>query len=412
MYERSLLAIEMAELGLRLRERQVAAPFPPLPQVMFEFDVHYGFRDEIDRRLGQNVGWDSRLTTQVRKRDFFNIKRDIDRLEIGTKRFSLDAAGLGEIDQAKRNIKAYADALQAGCRLAKPRTDISITDADGRAVRGHPRLFPLPSALNSGVLVHKLHSRRVFPDNCRVWASPQAHMTIPLGKVPDLIAAIEKSISGPRSRVLTGSGSDRMGLKSDHLFRAKRGVERALAAHDLRLRNGAPVSGAALTQPLRGFLMLVVSYLWVTKLWQPRDKEGFGKGHLPINVKTPFPDIFRTILTPAEQRIYSEVFADAAVRARLYGIVERVPLVAHGTNKLFPDPVGSSATWDDLIDWTLARRSPFAGGLPGGGNPWQVAETAPLVALELRRIGHRAWYSSEWAELIDTVVGLTRRLNQ
>jgi len=421
---RSHLSDSVGSLGL------AQPPTTRLPRVMFEFDVHYGFRGVINQLIGQTVPSD-RLTKHDKRHDFFNVKLDWDRLEIGTERFDLDSQGLKNIEQVKKNIVVFADLLEKGCKSATERRNIKISGVVGR-----PRLFPLPNARTStsSLLVHKLHINRKFPsskDECGVWASPQAHITIPLAKVGQLIHEIKKSIGRAPGKALTGGGRDlRMGVRSDHLFKAKEGVEllrKAMLTWNHKLSNGVLVNSSTFSDQLSGFLMLQASYFWVSKLWKPvdcdkilkpknADCETFGKGHLPINVKTPFPQIFSTILTPTEQLIYKELFADCSIRHRMFGLVENSPTLAHGSQKLFPPPVSSPFTWDDLLDWTLGLRChPETGhpisGLPGGGKEWSVSETFPLVALELRRVGFRPMDTKYWGTFIDTIVDLTKRLN-
>lgn len=407
MRERLRLEGELSDLGFRPSAHELATVTKP--QVMFEFDVHYGFRDEIDRQLGQTVPGHVRLTKHRNDTEFFNVKRDLDRMEIGTARFPLDAVGLANLETAKANIKKFADALAKGCRHAKKRPDISLA-----GISGHPRLFALPQAKKkfAGVLVHKLHLNKKFPSNCVVWASPQAHLTIPLAKVGALIEAIERSAGRPSGLALTGAGRQRMGFKSDHLYRAKEGVDSlraAMVTWKQKLSNGVPVDKTSFSDQLAGFLMLQVSYLWVSKLAQAKDTEFFGKGHLPINVKAPFRDIFTQVLTADEQLLYREFLAGPTIRYRLFGTVEDSPTLALGANNLFPPVVGSSMTWDDLLDETLGLKP--SSGLPGGGKEWPVATTAPLVALELRRIGFEAMTANRWPKLMDTVVALSKRLN-
>jgi hypothetical protein len=381
------------------------------PKVMFEFDVHYGFRNAVDLKLGQTVP-PGRLTRHRQRDDYFNVKRDVDRLEIGTERFTLDAPGLKNIAQVKKNISAFAAQLERGCNAAAERRDIKLP-----GITGHPRLFPLPNARSEthGLLIHKLHLNGKFPSRgaCGVWASPQAHITIPLASVGRLIDEIRRSIGKPPGQALTGGKGFRMGVRSDHLYLAKQGVEtlrRAILTWNHKLSNGVMVTPSTFSEQLSGFLMLQASYLWVIKLHQAKDTERYGKGHLPINVKTPFPEIFARILTPTEQLIYKELFADPAIRFRMYGLVEKSPTLAHGAQKLFPPPVASSLTWDNFLDWTLGRPSPII-GLPGGGKVWPAAETAPRVALELRRIGFQALGVRHWGTLINTIVDLSKRLN-
>lgn len=123
MRERLRLEGELSDLGLRPSAHELAAATASAPatapQVMFEFDVHYGFRDNIDGQLGQTVPGHVRLTRHRNDTEFFNVKRDFARLEIGTAHFPLDTVGLANIEVAKTNIKKFTAALAKGCRHAK-----------------------------------------------------------------------------------------------------------------------------------------------------------------------------------------------------------------------------------------------------------------------------------------------------
>jgi hypothetical protein len=413
-------------LAKELEELQVLAFHPRTeavavtPKVMFEFDIHFGFRESINSLIGQSVPSAApnsprgkrRLTTNDVKNDFFDVKLDWDRLELGTARFDLDHAGLQEIAQVKVNLLDFAKKLEIGCKGAKERKDLTI-----RRVAGHPRLFTLPNARPTfpPLFIHKLHLNGRFSPTCSVWASPQAHLTIPLSKVSSLISAIRNSIGKGHGVALTGGPGQRMGLRSDHLYIAQRRVEafrKRVLQENKQLSDGTMLDESTFTDQLCGFVILLVSYLLVRGLAQPQDKESFGKGHLPVNVKTPFPEIFSRILTPTEQLIYKELFANPNVRKALFRLVD--PLSARpGDNLLFPPVVLSDhITWDEFINWSIGISTHIpVDDLPGGGKKWPAIKTAPLVTLELRRIGFRPLYAKDWPKLIDTVISLTQSLN-
>ena len=378
------------------------------PRVMFEFDVHFGFLPAVDTIISQTSP-SGIITTHTQSVDHFDVKRDINRLEIGTDKFALSPKGLEKIETVKTNIAAFVAKLATGCSAARRRTDVRVV-----GLEGHPRLFPLPDASASAgsAVIHKLPNKKRFPTTCGVWASPQAHITIPLAKVGELVSAIKNSIGKPDGKALTGFSPQRMGLRSDHLFKAKAAVEalrtRVIAAGHT-LSSGVTVGATTFTDDLAGLLILQGSYLWVRDLAEPADYERWGKGHLPINVKTPFSEIFTDILTDTEREIYKEILAGPTVRTAMFGLVRRLPSFSDGSTKLFPDVVFSSFTWDDLLDLTLGTKS--VSGLPGGGKVWPASKTEPRVALELRRIGFKGLGASKWNTLIDTIVVLTKKLN-
>lgn len=383
------------------------------PTVMFEFDVHYGFHNKTDAQFGQSTS--GMLTTHTKDIDFFDVKRDGIRIEIGTKHFKLSPKGLKKIETVKSNISSFVAQIRDGCKKAKTNKRIKVEGWDG-----HPAPFLLPNAnpAHSGVKIFKLpgriKKRWVFTGSCSVWASPQAHITFPLAKVGELVDEIRKSIGKSDGKALTGDSPRRMGVRSDHLFKAKKAVEKLrkkviTAGHILS--NGTPVDATTFTDNLVGLLILQGSYLWVRDLVGPADYETYGKGHLPIYVKTPFSEIYTDILTDTERKIYSEILAGPMVRTAMFGLVRKFPKLTDGSTKLFPDVVvvDSSFTWDDLLDWTLGIK-PLS-YLPGRGTVWPVSKTKPRIALELRRIGFKPLYGSSWNTLIDTIVALTQKLN-
>ncbi|MGH8573743.1 MAG: hypothetical protein ACREX8_14390, partial [Gammaproteobacteria bacterium] len=146
----------------------------------------------------------------------------------------------------------------------------------------------------------------------------------------------------------------------------------------------------------------------------PRDeaKEAYAKGSLPLNVKTPFWQVFKYALSDREKMIFRELYGNAAKRGELYKLAKPGADASAGSKRLFPHYTHvkdidrfhlSPLTWDVFIDHLLS------------GLPWRVTKansvprknhklgdeiliaplsgkidyalTDPLIAIELRRIG-------------------------
>jgi hypothetical protein len=321
----------------------------------------------------------------------------------------------------------------------------------------------------------RLPVKKAFhPTNCTVWASPQATITIPLSKVAALVKAIQSTEGKGPGVALTGDNdknSDgtakhwRMGLRSLALYRARDAVDKALKQLDAKrprliLTDKREVNKTTLSQDLRGFLILLATYLWTSELTyqfdpaQARfDYEPFAKAYLPVNVKASFSEIFRKLLTPADQLVFKEVFAvgsvpskglgllapqlstllrqitQGAARERLFRLARPAATAADGTRKLFPpgpkelglDSVyerqkaefGSVPTWDDLVEHSLNSTHRGWGDrlMVPLSKPIEVNKTTPRVALELRRIGFNAVFDSRWEGLMRRVFKMVSQLN-
>jgi len=105
-----------------------------------------------------------------------------------------------------------------------------------------------------------------------------------------------------------------------------------------------PVDDKTFSDSLSGFLILLSSYLITSELpyrFDPAagrlfDYEPFAKAYLPLNVKTPFPQIFGQVLDSRDQDIFRELFADGSARARLFSLARSGATAADGSRKLFP----------------------------------------------------------------------------
>lgn len=433
MWERQRFDRELADLGLR--EYQVG-PLATPPTIGFEFDVHFGLIREVVTDAHKAMPADGdRITDHTDAADGFRVKRDGPRLEIATKPFTVDSAGKADLDTTIAKILKFGSELRDGCKGA---STAAIVVA---GVSGRPRPFTHARTIISALPIVRLPFEKKFhPKNCSVWASPQATITIPLSKVAALVAEIKKSEGKGAGVALTGSAKQRMGLRSEALYKALNAVQktrREIVSKRPRLvlSNGTEVDATSFSEDLSGFLILLVSYLWSGELRydfagpKPGDYEPFAKAYLPVNVKAPFSEIFKKLLTPADQFLFKEVFAVGSARERLFRLAKPGATKADGTKKLFPpgrkegglDSVyerqkakfGSVPTWDDLVEHTLDPTHKGWGDqlLVPLSKIIGIDRTKPRVALELRRIGFNAVFAHQWKGLMDQIFTMTKMLN-
>jgi hypothetical protein len=388
------------------------------PTVGFEFDVHYGPIPALPARNGDVLG------TQVQVTDGFEVKLDTTRLEINLRPFETTDAGEAELTATADRVAAFAKGLQDGCRTATP---VNLPGFTGARPFTHPEVT---------VPIGKLPIGGRFT-NCSVWAAPQTTLTIPLAKVAALVEQIKASEGDGPGVALSGGPGDRMGVRSEALYRALREVKRARRA-------------ATFSDALEGFLILFASYLWTSELpyrfpaegalvdGKVHDYEPFGKAFLPINVKTPFPQVFGTLLDDADKKVFRDRFAVGAARVNLFRLARPAgATLADGSRAFLPpgrielglnsvherqkaafpsaagSPVGVVPTWNDLVEHTLD-----ATHRDWGDRLWvplskqvDVSKTRPRVLLELRRIGFAAVERARWKPFILRMHALTKSLN-
>jgi D-alanyl-D-alanine carboxypeptidase len=401
-------------------EQENFAPFDFLksffrnPTVGFEFDVHYGPIPALpDTRLGDV------LSSHSKSSDGFEVKLDGPRLEINTRPFETTDAGRKELQGTAVLINSFAEELWTGCRNATP---VGVPGFSGARPFSHPKVT---------VPIGKLPVGGKFT-NCSVWASPQTTLTIPLARVATLVERIKASEGDGPGLALTGGSTARMGLRSEALYRAHREVKKARRA-------------AAFSDDLEGFLILLASYLWTSELpyrfpapgervnGAVHDYEQIGKAYLPINVKNPFHQVFKTLLSAADQQVFRNRFADGAARVKLFRLAlpagaalsdgDRKFLPPGRTVSGVPDVVhqfqrdgffGVVPTWNDLVEHTL---DPTHRGW--NDRLWvthstmkDIDDTRPRVLLELRRAGFVAVDRSKWERFMLRMHELTTDLNR
>ncbi|MET1038657.1 MAG: M15 family metallopeptidase [Aeromicrobium sp.] len=382
------------------------------PTVGFEFDVHYGPIPALPAARNGDV-----LSTHDHATDGFVVKLDGPRLEVNTRPFETTSSGLKDLQATAARIDTFTAELASGCAKAKTSTPAAFPGAKPFT---HPQVT---------VPIGKLAIGGRFT-NCSVWAAPQATITIPLRRVAALVQRIEKTEGGKPGVALTGGKKMRMGLRSEALFRAAREVKKA--------RQAQPFS-----DDLEGFLILFATYLWTSEVpyrfpapgqrVDPlvHDYEQIGKAYLPINVKNPFPQVFSTLLSDADQKVFRDSFAVGSARANLFRLaLPGGATVSDGTRKFLPpgrtvngvvDVVhefqtrkfGFVPTWDDLVEHTLDRTHRGIGDQlwVSHSKPKGIGGTRPRVLLELRRCGFAPVDRSLWGPFMARVHQLVGELD-
>ncbi|HET6987152.1 MAG TPA: hypothetical protein VFI00_11080 [Kribbella sp.] len=357
------------------------------------------------------------LSTHSKLVEGFEVQLDGQRLEINTKPFESTPDGKKELREMAARISTFAGELNSGCRNA---SEVPIAGLTGRA---RPFLHP-----NMTLRIAKLPVRGGF-DNCSVWAAPQATITVRLSKIAKLVERIKASEGKGPGVALTGGSGSRMGLRSEALYRAYREVKRARKA-------------STFSADLEGFLILLASYLWTSELpyrfptpdapARPgEDYEPFGKGYLPINVKTPLSQVFSTLLDAGDQTAFRTRFADGAARMNLFRLARPSGAsLADGARAFLPTgpmdggkpavherqkaALGVTPTWNDVVDHTLDPTHRGWGDrlLVPASTPLDVSKTRPRVLLELRRVGFASVDRSAWEGFMLRVHALTADLDR
>ena len=406
----------------------------------FEFDIHFGLLEPVVDAKGvemPEIG--DKITNHEDSKDGFHVKLDGPRFEIATKPFTIDNKGKKEFNSTILNILKFSNELKKRCRdFGKPK------NIDIPGVKGKPRPFTHPKTLIKDLPITRLPFKKRLRKNCRMWASPQATITIPLSRVTNLITIIKKSEGKGRGVALTGDkkgNQPRMGLRSLALYKAMVVVNKSrneIIANSakLKLSDGTIITSLTYSENFRGFLILLVSYLFTSELTydfsepNPADYEALAKAYLPINVKTPFHDIFQKLLSTKERLLFRELYANRGrPRQRLFKLVDGKVILSSGNKKLFPpgrielgrgivfnrqtDRFGKVPTWNDLIDHTLDSSHESWGRrlIVSDSKMIGIDKTNPRVALELRRIGFNAVFDFQWKYLMRRIFSITKKLN-
>lgn len=420
-------------------------PAPPAT-IGFEFDLNIGVQGDVfaaraaDMPAGSTMPTDGKKLTDHEDRDGtgaladgFETKVDGPRMEIAT--LPIDIGDDRTFATVVKNVVAFARELEKARAAVKPDTGITVAGVTGHPVRfTHPRTkisgFPLvvtPRGPAGGTK---------WPTDATVWAAPQATLTIPLGRVGELIDAIAASVGKGKGTALSGPASERLGVRSDVVVAAKKRVLANRADKiGLPLPDRTTVTDADYSPALTGLLILMTSYMLAGEILDVRDYELFAKGYLAINVKAPFRDIVRDGLSAREQLVFKTLYHDSP--GEFFKLAHDGGCAADKDNQLFPARVRcpdldrfhtSRLTWGMLLDNTVndvALKVTVANSVAkknhalGDEVLWApiskiipFSATKPRIALELRRIGYASHGVGTWEPLMKNLRALANTLNR
>lgn len=435
-------------------------------KVDFEFDLNYGTENTYPATSSKANGarkWSKTPITKHRRKDTsgnmkdgFKVVQDGNRIEITTLRFGLGSEGRSKLTKTMDNIMAFVDQLETDCSSA-PRKSISrptdtIVTRSSRPL-GRSRSFKLPGVSESPNRVFVPlggSGSPYFRRGCKVSAAPQATIDVSLGKIEDIVAEIRETKGKPPGEALTGGRKYRAGSRSDALFQARDSVNSDWIRHKghTTLTDGTPVTSMNFSPRLKGFMILMVSYLRTSMLsYGKGDYEPFAKAYPPIVTHTRFRDMYHRILNDDERKVFEELYGGtASAKDKLYKLAGKTS--GGATERLFPAKVqakqertfGRPLFWDDLVKMTISDTplidsdgdeslfTPLAGATKGPtrAGPKKIKKIRlPIIGelsverrekvgtrLEMRRIGFNWVAASKWRGLTDMVFDLACRLNR
>jgi hypothetical protein len=437
----------LGSLGFKGRqERETPALIDP-PTLGFEFDINYGATAKEPPPAAPDYGQDGeKISTHDSAADGFRLKGDGNRIEIGTKPFSVSLSGRKEMLEVADKIKALTDEFESLCGKAPfhPATD---NDQYKKAKNGNGKASGRPKCIRYSKLVAKV--KCIFPIQgqnsyyrqqlCGVAGSPQATIAIPLAKIDALVRKIKASEALSKSNFpLSGSAAFRLGLRSDALYRAMTAVNNSRNYHlknKSSLTGGKTISERNYTPALQGLLILMVSYLISSELKaDARDYEPFAKAYLPLNVKNHF-YLLLDDLSADEKQVFSELYFDGLKQFNIFKLANKnADLAFAKATKLFPAAAVDWAyyfkkapTWFDFVSKTYTKTKLLREVSPTEANPKHkvgdetlfapLSKTIPYVPgskrviVEMRRIGTRMVSAKEWKDLMLKIYKLTADLN-
>jgi hypothetical protein len=286
---------------------------------------------------------------------------------------------------------------------------------------------------------------------CRVAASPQATIEIPLSSINELVTIIHKSeglntpgatLSGPEYFDAKTKKRWRQGVRSQALYDAQDMVNKSRNHHigkQTQLPNGKPVTAANFSRTLQGLLILIVSYLRTSELRyaDDLDTEPFAKAYIPLNVKNPFRLLF-TDLSADEKEVFNGLYDSP--RVKLFALAKKgsAASVQDGDKPLFPARVLANQrewfvnvpTWNDFVEKTVTNKKLLCAGPFCGATKKKChlkdceVLFAPLtsiiphkkgsrrVTIEMRRLGWQWVWSTRWKEMTKMIFRISKSLNK
>jgi len=460
-----------AEVDVEHLLEHAVPPAAGSPTLGFEFDLNFGFEEEITTAKGLTppAGWNwpsegLRVTDHVQKtaagdwKDAIHITMDAVRMEIATAPIHIHDDS--EFDLVVKQVTTFGQELVKAPKTRE--SAVTVLATSGSAFKGHPTTFTHPrTVVNKPTLdahgnvafpgdaeqatytratvplvVHRVSGG--YPTDTAFWASPQATLTLPLAEFGSLIWQIHTTAGNAPGVAFTGRSGDRLGLRDDLAWTA---LTRAVADRKKRLgtklSDGSVVSDADFTRAITSLVTMLVMYMLTSVMKDPRDekREGFAKGSLPLNVKTPFWQIHKFALTDRERFVFKELYGKPASRPTLYGLAKGGATAADGATRLFPDYTHGDVTrfftvaptWTRLLEAVVDEKPMIVdieNDLPKKkhrkGDEILIAplsskiswdKTKPLIAVEMRRIGFAPVHFARWTGLMKGLRQLAKKVN-
>lgn len=445
-YEHSGLADSLSSDEITMTEETLSRA---APTIGFEFDLKYGVNKGVFNTLKSTnlpsgvifpKEGEELTTHDKRKRkkrtlnDGFSTVLDGPRMEINTAEININ--NNAEFNKVVTNVMQFASELQ---QAANKRPDRSISIP---GIAGHPIWFEHPKSLipRFPFVIHAVGKKGhlTFPSKTKLWASPQATITLPLSKVGYLIYAIKKSEGRAPGISFTGHRNQRLGLRSDLAWIAR---VRMLKSKRIKigqlLSDNTRVTKGDYSPAIASLVTLLTMYLLTSEKTDRRDKvEGVAKGSLPLNVKTPFWEIFKFALTNREKFVFNELYGNPSVRQEIYKLAKPKATLHDGNNRLFPTRTHRDIdrfhvmplTWNMLIEHTVSGKPLLITKSNSVSKKKhklgdqilfaplstlrEYSKTSPLITIELRRLGFKPVYLFRWKWLMVRLLRLVRRLNR
>ena len=363
MKERYGLERELEALGVRSPSPASGGASPPSgaaptsPTLGFEFDLNYGFEEEVANKKGPlpktGFWWPQehlkatdhqwKDDTGTKLKDAFVVTMDAVRMEISTVPFHIEndiefntvvhnvlVFGKELIDAYKARESFGISGVNKGEKpttFFHPRTVLNKQEKDSSGNvkfpgdRDKAEYFPyfVPLVI---VRVGDGKGGWVYPrEKTELKSSPQATITLPLSKFGDLVKEIHRTMGKEPGEAFTGRKTDRLGLRDDLAYYAQKwAIEDSKKMLGTMLSDGTVVTYVDYNPSITSVVTILVMYMLTgilkDKYWdrdrrkfysRDQKKESFAKGSLPLNLKTPLWQIHKFALTPREKFVLHEL---------------------------------------------------------------------------------------------------------
>jgi hypothetical protein len=367
------------QTGLRELFGPIIPPLPPslFSTVGFEFDLNYGFEEEVAQIKGAvlpgtapSPGWtdfrwprdylkvtdhEHKDMAKTKLKDGFVATMDGPRMEIST--IPIRIHNDSEFNTVVDNVLKFGQELIRSTKTLEPRS-VRIPGVTGPPTTfGHPQTVvnrqekdahgnikfpgdrdkasymrhPVPLVIiRKGVTTRSGDTTWIYPsERTELASSPQATLTLPLSEFGKLVYSVHISMKlGAPGVAFTGPKEARLGLRDDLAWFALTSVvEDRKRKLGTRLPDGTIVTDRDFTRSITSVVTILVMYMLTSILEDRYDrdkkKESYSKGSLPLNLKTPLWQIHKFVLTPHEKDVLHELYTDPSKRSNLYTLAHK-----------------------------------------------------------------------------------------